>query len=1306
MLSKTKMFFAIIMALMMIATPFFVVVGSNDSSAIEKQDDSAAATTVGEDDLAEIFAKYKEILENIDVEQLEALAEGAMKTNFAFTYFDNVEVTDIDKESDMKANGTYRLKDSFDGAISWTVPEGAALIVDLTQDFKLSDFTLTLKDDASFVIVYTLSENSNGKTISGIGCSYTDLKELEGTTAIKFTGTLTNVKLEVAATGYYLEVSEGAILEIKDSIKTEKATFVDGLTFKDIIAFDLKSFNFDILTELTLGTIEIDIEIGEYHIAEFEMTGKSKTVINVDPNVNDTVTSLNVTAEVSEDFMMTDGEDGSFELIINSNFTAETNFIYDMDNVAMMVLEALENLVAEGDFNLHFDMCLEMFGFEYDIKDLDIVDEIDITADDFTDKLTLTVDEIKLAQELDGGEVVYVDIDDVDLDAVVTYEDDEFKYTVGGSITFADATTATYEEALTVDLEFEEEGYIPVGFTAAWTVDVKVDGESVYQSGIESCVVSFHFEDGKLVDTHVDIDNYTIISMNGVFLIEEILFADDILTITNMQTVSASDEDLEFFNIDSIVYNTETTDLAISEITMKNLDGDQVFDLKGITYDSKTGILTIGETTAEAPGYYFLMHETTYDANKKVLTLGNVVVTKGDAQGGKVFAMTDAKVELGLVGSMCTITVKSILVADGTVDEMGYLATIGGLKYVAGISSKAEADAFEIEQFNLLVKDPEDEYTTSYSLTGVKYAYGVSETDGAAYAIAFDNLTIKEGDAIDTMIRDFYYAFDITSEGGDSKIGATIWNGESWFSVSAVGGGTAKVEKSYQDKIAKFSLEMSTYASSFFNGEEFFTYECKNFKLELGFDFNKFEPTVAKITADASGKILGMDVKVNGFVVDLLNETTPFSISSITIKGNVAVALRGVSLKSVDGTWSNVTLQFHINSENELPVEYECESFKGTFTYSNGGKAVYDVDGKKYVATVEATGYVDVIDAFVEDCEVNVKGDGALIFDTLYVDSIKSGKAYVGGWLNNLVEADGDVYSVTLSGLLIGYNAETKKYFAYPDEGYDTSLDKVTVVAGFTMDPETKEVTITGDKDYLMAKNAPRNFIVTVKDADGKTIATKDAKYDEQVTISGLPVTTLWLKDSNNVVYGTVIFAGEWEYTYKALDNLELTAVVGKVIPISSGTTETDASAFTFEVPIGATAPITVKQTTTNLTMSFLPADYALEDVEISAEKTKYNGHDAYDIHANGIVTVSFPASSADDVLYHVVNGVAVPVEGEYNETTKTIDATLYNYSTYYVGQENGGGSDGGNNTTIIIVAVIIAIVVIGAAAYFFMRKQ
>ena len=124
MLSKTKMFFAIIMALMMIATPFFVVVGSNDSSAIEKQDDPAAATTVGEDDLAEIFAKYKEILENIDVEQLEALAEGAMKTNFAITYFDNVEVTDIDKESDMKANGTYRLKDSFDGAISWTVPEG------------------------------------------------------------------------------------------------------------------------------------------------------------------------------------------------------------------------------------------------------------------------------------------------------------------------------------------------------------------------------------------------------------------------------------------------------------------------------------------------------------------------------------------------------------------------------------------------------------------------------------------------------------------------------------------------------------------------------------------------------------------------------------------------------------------------------------------------------------------------------------------------------------------------------------------------------------------------------------------------------------------------------------------------------------------------------------------------------------------------------------------------------------------------------------------------------------------------------
>ena len=108
---------------------------------------------------------------------------------------------------------------------------------------------------------------------------------------------------------------------------------------------------------------------------------------------------------------------------------------------------------------------------------------------------------------------------------------------------------------------------------------------------------------------------------------------------------------------------------------------------------------------------------------------------------------------------------------------------------------------------------------------------------------------------------------------------------------------------------------------------------------------------------------------------------------------------------------------------------------------------------------------------------------------------------------------------------------------------------------------------------------------------------------------------------------------------------------------------------------------------------------------KVSAVKTTYDGHDAYMLEANTGMYVTIPVSSDDAVLYHVVNGQAVPVSGVVSDTAsgKVLTAYVGSYSTYYVDENNDNG--GSNNTMIFIIIGVVAVLVIAGVVIKVTRK-
>ena len=390
-------------------------------------------------------------------------------------------------------------------------------------------------------------------------------------------------------------------------------------------------------------------------------------------------------------------------------------------------------------------------------------------------------------------------------------------------------------------------------------------------------------------------------------------------------------------------------------------------------------------------------------------------------------------------------------------------------------------------------------------------------------------------------------------------------------------------------------------------------------------------------------------------------------------------------------TYSTANMEYELYSGATATCKVSFDGDMATVTITVKGEFPYDALTDEYLPF---TGMA--IDAIVQPPIYSVKGDGVFYKDTYDASEYAemNGTIYT---YYSVVTPELEVM-LDFTNVLLGIeDGDVDKMTVKACEGYTLNPDSFVgfdIIDGYVvLDPvqvATGEVEIAASAD-------PNHYTLTV---DGKKI---DAVFDDFVSID-VSKDTVWLKDSEGTIYG-FIYDGEWNYLYKTVGDLTLTSYKGTHINVKDGQTEkTSSDTVYFELPDDF---MYISVSTPDGMVYHIVGDYyPVDRVTLSSTATKYKGNDAYEIESNIDMLAMFPVKDVYQTVFHVVNGEAQPMSGDYELIGDQLYlvVTLKSYSLYYVDDNSGSSSD--NNMLYIFTAVMIILIVLVVAGYLHVKSK
>ncbi len=492
--------------------------------------------------------------------------------------------------------------------------------------------------------------------------------------------------------------------------------------------------------------------------------------------------------------------------------------------------------------------------------------------------------------------------------------------------------------------------------------------------------------------------------------------------------------------------------------------------------------------------------------------------------------------------------------------------------------------------------------------------------------------------------------------------------------------------------------------------------------------------------------------------------TKSFTVDEVKVGGNY-YGLQPIL--SVDGTYKNcvikpegMALTTSVESVSLTVVSVNNDKMDFTRTYDSATNTItntYNVDGQMYLAGIiddqalSAVMFVPITGANNTTTETNVFKGGVLVPggsvadgpSPVYMPSlIISEKDMTVNFLLDSLDAkapeqvyvttssfwnysygegamliNGEMKTLSLTGVAVGVALDeqgTVSYSLMALPGYTLSTDMT--YSGFTIDEcNEKTAKISGIGTAISCAANPIKYKINV---DGKTVK-EDVEYGTlNVKIDGIAKDALCMVDNNGKIIGVVV-DGEWTIpAYYYAKDLDVKSVTGKTI-LSSDVKKgeinkiTDASSIKFTVPAGGSSLQFSLSSKVRFDLSGLTPD---KDVELVAQATTFNGHDAFIIKAtqNGVShesTLYIPISKSNCRLMHVDEygraserlAEVVTIDGEYYLKTTASD-----YSIFYAETDDSPVIDDGGNgpNWLLYVAIGVVAVVVIAGVVIFVKKH
>ena len=429
---------------------------------------------------------------------------------------------------------------------------------------------------------------------------------------------------------------------------------------------------------------------------------------------------------------------------------------------------------------------------------------------------------------------------------------------------------------------------------------------------------------------------------------------------------------------------------------------------------------------------------------------------------------------------------------------------------------------------------------------------------------------------------------------------------------------------------------------------------------------------------DSSKKVIDNNITVDGqmYLADVFRDDT-------LMDGVMAISITGAPLGAKE--------VFHFDGGVLVPGSYVTVS---------------PISGKETHPGVTVSGKTMSVHVNNEDFTVSAPAG-------IYATTTTYGGAPTGDSGLSRVNGSNTTFNFTGASLGIGIDengAVSYSLMALP--GYELSKTGMTTSGITIIDCNEKTATISITGSTISCTAIPIRYGIEL---DGKTVK-DDVAYGTSVTISGIPEDTFYIVDDKGNIVGSIDGTSWSVGPYYYANDLKATTVSGKTVTevLTKGMNKVEAEAAKFTVPAGGSSLQFTLSSKVRFDLSGLdPAD----DVELIAQKTKYDGHDGFLIKAksNGSnlpSTIYIPSSGTGKKLMHVDaygrvserQSEAVTVDGQVYLKTTTSD-----YSIFYEAADDSPvlpSEDNGPNWLLIGIGIAAGVAVVAIGAVIIIKRR
>ncbi|MBR4203795.1 MAG: hypothetical protein IKQ93_09520 [Candidatus Methanomethylophilaceae archaeon] len=685
--------------------------------------------------------------------------------------------------------------------------------------------------------------------------------------------------------------------------------------------------------------------------------------------------------------------------------------------------------------------------------------------------------------------------------------------------------------------------------------------------------------------------------------------------------------------------------------------------------------------------------------------------------------------------------------------------------YILCLYDIDSGDSFALRNGNL-------ELTTGFDVGEIYGYFGEKESDEqAAFMVDGANLIVKGNVDLATLVEAFI-AGDYTSIVADLEISGSVGGlmysqmlGEDTHTgtyKAAVDGLDVNIKVSNGEKGISFNGKIalddgyksdSSSMMALSNTEFNFSYAENKGTMDYTGDVNITEYSMGEAremliasNLDLKGDIVPSEMGLISIIptaasadVEIWNHGITTDLGKVTMTGDfskgeyqfetdraeISGNYTGVGdLKSMSGYINGITVI--PSNDSELMIKYTDAEIE-----------YVTKDGNKLLTTLTPNDSTKIVDI---TCATSGDGNGVILESTIIPRNLVIYDILESAYYNEYVD------SITITGnvpLVAGKtvdlentNVKGKLYFRY-GELILKSGEKIDFnLTGAIMCYDTESVggtgfsiaampgyTLSGKYSGFEVNSA--NNMVTKIDFDEygvATCSTESVGNQYNVIINGEKFTAyygaiftfkytggnepLWFVDEDGNIRG-VVAGGALQFYYDVVGDITLTPVFGtKAATGQPGSiVKVDDDAFFVQ---GAAEPFFVENKSG---VRFVIEDNLLGlPSKFSATQTKYDGMKAYEIKGNTDTWIAVPIDSVDAFVYHIVNGVEVPMETEiyYDLDNDQCYATFHasSYSIYAIDEFNHDGGSSENNVMIYVIIVVAVLVVIAIAAVMVSKKK